>query len=84
GGSMREIALGYAVRFGQPAATAIADPLKFARASGRNSRLIGPTRLRGQLELDLAASRPRQLPGGFVDFLLGRGAHGRRSIARDR
>ena len=42
---------------------------------GRYSRgLISPTQLRGQFEVAEITSRPQEFAGGFVDFLLGRGA----------
>jgi hypothetical protein len=42
---------------------------------GRFSRgLIGPTQLRGQVEVSKITSRPQEFASGFVDFLLGRGA----------
>lgn len=42
------------------------------RESGRY--LVGTAQLREQFEMSNIASRPQELVGGFVDFLLGRGA----------
>ena len=42
------------------------------RESGRY--LVGSAQLREQFEMGNVASRPQEFVGGFVDFLLGRGA----------
>jgi hypothetical protein len=45
---------------------------RLSRDSGRY--LVGPVQLREQLEMGNITSRPQEFAGGFVDFLLGRGA----------
>jgi hypothetical protein len=72
---MTAISLGQAARPSRLGRTAIAAAIKVGRltkASGRH--FVGPVRAREQFEVGNVSSRPREFAGGFVDFLLGRGA----------
>jgi hypothetical protein len=54
---------------------AITAAIKVGRLSRDSGRyLVGPVQLREQLEMGNITSRPQEFAGGFVDFLLGRGA----------
>jgi hypothetical protein len=54
---------------------AITAAIKVGRLSRDSDRyLVGPVQLREQLEMGNITSRPQEFAGGFVDFLLGRGA----------
>jgi hypothetical protein len=54
------------------AITAAIKAGRLSRDSGRY--LVGPVQLREQFEMGNVASRLQEFAGGFVDFLLGRGA----------
>jgi hypothetical protein len=70
---MTAISWGQAARLSRSGRTAIADTNKHRRSSGERSKyLIVPAQLRGQLERMGGAQQ--EFAGGFVDFLLGRGA----------
>ena len=72
---MTAISLGQPVRpsrLGMSAITAAIKGSQLSRDSGRY--LVGPVQLREQSEMGNITSRPQELAGGFVDFLLGRGA----------
>jgi hypothetical protein len=72
---MTAISLGQPVRpsrLGMRAITAAIKGDRLSRDSGRY--LVGPVQLREQFEMSNVTSRPQELAGGFVDFLLGRGA----------
>ena len=72
---MTAISLGLAARptrLGMRAITAAIKVGRLSRDSGRY--LVGPVQLREQLEMGNITSRPQEFAGGFVDFLLGRGA----------
>jgi len=72
---MTAISLGQAARpsrLGMRAITAAIKVDRLSRDSGRY--LVGAVQLREQFEMDSVASRPQGFAGGFVDFLLGRGA----------
>ena len=71
GDSMTAISLGQAARRGRLSRIAI----KVGRVT-RNSDgyLIGPAKLREHFEVGNVITRPQEFAGGFVDFLLGRGA----------
>jgi len=59
-------------RLGRTATTAAIKAGRFSRDSSRY--LIGPAQLREQFEVGNVTSRPQEFAGGFIDFLLGRGA----------
>jgi hypothetical protein len=65
-------------RLGMRAITAAIKAGRLSRDSGRY--LVGPVQLREQFEMGNVASRPQEFAGGFVDFLLGRGARHPRLI----
>jgi hypothetical protein len=72
---MTEISLGLAARPGRSGRTGAA--IEFDQISTNNSRNpTGPDQLREQLELNVGdfTSRAQECTGGFVDFLMGRGA----------
>jgi hypothetical protein len=72
---MTAVSLGQAARPSRLGRTAIAAAIKvgrLTRASGRHS--VGAVRAREQFQVGNVGSRPREFAGGFVDFLLGRGA----------
>jgi len=72
---MTAISLGLAARPSRLGMRAISAATKVGRLSRDSSRyLVGPVRLREQFEMDNVTSRPQEFAGGFVDFLLGRGA----------
>jgi hypothetical protein len=73
---MTAISLGLAARpsrLGMRAITAATKVGQLPRDSGRY--LVCSVQLGEQFERGNAASRPQECVGGFVDFLLGRGAH---------
>ena len=73
---MTTISLGQATRpsgLGMRAITAAINGGRLSRDSGRY--LVGSVQLREQFEMSNVTSRPQEFAGGFVDFLLGRGAH---------
>jgi hypothetical protein len=73
---MTAISLGQAARGGRLSRMAITTAIKVSRMSSNNDGyLIGPAHLRGHFELGNVTTRPQEFAGGFVDFLLGRGAH---------
>jgi hypothetical protein len=72
---MTAISLAYAARrsrLGRTAATAIVATGRISRDSGRD--VVEPAWLRDRFAAGNVASRSREFAGGFVDFLLGRGA----------
>jgi len=72
---MTAISLGQAarpIRLGRRAITAAIKAGRLSRESDRY--LVGPVQLREQFEMGNVISRPQEFAGGFVDFLLGRGA----------
>jgi hypothetical protein len=72
---MTAISLGQADRPSRLGIRAISAAIKVGRLSGHGGRyLVGPVQLREQFEMGNVTSRPQEFAGGFVDFLLGRGA----------
>ena len=72
---MTAISLGLAARPTRLGMRAITAATEVGRLSRNSSRyLVGPVQLREQFEIDNVTSRPQEFAGGFVDFLLGRGA----------
>jgi len=72
---MTAISLGLAARPSRLGMRAISAATNVGRLSTDSSRyLVGPVQLREQFEMDNVTSRPQEFAGGFVDFLLGRGA----------
>jgi len=72
---MTAISFGQAARPSRLGRTAITDAIKVGRFSRNSGRyLIGPAQLREQFEVSNLTLRPQEFAGGFVDFLLGRGA----------
>jgi hypothetical protein len=71
---MTAISLGQSARPGRLGIRAITAIKvgQIPRESGRY--LVGSAQLREQFEMGNIASRPQEFVGGFVDFLLGRGA----------
>jgi len=72
---MTAISLGLAARpsrLGMRTITAAIKGGRLSRDSGRY--LVGAVQLREQFEMGDVTSRPQEFAGGFVDFLLGRGA----------
>ena len=75
GGSMTAISLAHAARpsrLGRTAMTAAIKVGRLTRDSGGYS--VGPAQAREHFEVSTVISRPQEFAGGFVDFLLGRGA----------
>jgi len=74
--SMTAISLGQATHRNLLSRTAITGVIKVGPLpSDTGGRLVGPAQLRGQFEVGNVAPRSQEFAGGFVDFLLGRGAH---------
>jgi hypothetical protein len=72
---MTAISLGQAARPSRLGRTAIAAAIKAGRLTRDSGRyLVDPARVREQFEVGQVPSRPQEFAGGFVDFLLGRGA----------
>jgi hypothetical protein len=73
---MTAISLGQASRPSRLGMRAISAAIQVGR-SPRDSRryLVGPVQSREKFEMGKVTSRAQEFPGGFVDFLLGRGAH---------
>ena len=67
---MTAISLGHVSR---PAKTASTGAIRVGQFLKDNNRSIAPAQLREQLPR-FGASQPQEFAGGFVDFLLGRGA----------
>ena len=59
-------------RLGRRAITAAIKAGRLPRDS--DTYLVGPVQLREQFEMGNVTSRQQEFAGGFVDFLLGRGA----------
>jgi hypothetical protein len=59
-------------RLGKTAITAAIKVGRLTRYSGEY--FVGATRIREQFQVGNFISRPQEFAGGFVDFLLGRGA----------
>jgi len=53
-------------------------------SSNSDGYLIGRPQLRGHFEVGNITTRPQECAGGFVDFLLGRGARHSRWLPRSR
>jgi hypothetical protein len=71
---MTAISLGQAARRGRLSRMAITAAIKVGRVTNNSDGyLIGPAQLREHFEVGVT-SRPQEFAGGFVDFLLGRGA----------
>ena len=71
---MTAISLGQSPRPGRLDIRAI-TAIKVGRIQRESGRYLGGSaQLREQFEMDNIASRPQEFVGGFVDFLLGRGA----------
>jgi len=72
---MTAISLGQAARPSRLSRTAITAAIKVGRLTrDSGGYLVGRAQMREQLELSNVTSRPQEFAGGFVDFLLGRGA----------
>jgi hypothetical protein len=72
---MSAISLGQAAHRGRLSRMAITAAIKVGRVSSNSDGyLIGPAQLRGHFEVGNITTRPQEFAGGFVDFLLGRGA----------
>jgi hypothetical protein len=69
---MTAISPGQASRLGMRAITTAIKDGRLSRDSGKY--LVGSSLLREQFEIGNLISRPEEFAGGFVDFLLGRGA----------
>jgi hypothetical protein len=70
---MTAISWGQAARLNRSSRPAITGTNRHRRSSGERSKyLIVPAQLRGQFER--IGSSQQEFAGGFVDFLLGRGA----------
>ena len=75
GDSMTAISLGQTGHNSRLSRTAITAAIKFGRLthdSGVHS--VGPTQVREPFEVGNVTARSQEFAGGFVDFLLGRGA----------
>jgi hypothetical protein len=70
---MTAISLGQAARRSRLIRTAITAAIKVGRANDSGG-MMGPARIRQRLDVCNVTSRSQEFPGGFVDFLLGRGA----------
>jgi hypothetical protein len=72
---MTAISPGQAARPSRLGMRAITTAIKDGRLSRDSGRyLVGPVQLREQFAMGSITSRPQEFAGGFVDFLLGRGA----------
>jgi hypothetical protein len=72
---MTAISLAHAARRGRLSRMAITAAIKVGRVTNNSDGyLIGPAQLREHFEVGNVISRPQEFAGGFVDFLLGRGA----------
>ena len=74
GDSMTAIPLGQAARRSRLTRMAITAAIKVGRLADDSGGTVGPAQLREQLEVGNVTSPSQEFPGGFVDFLLGRGA----------
>jgi len=73
---MTAMSLGQATHRGRFSRTAITGAIKVGGLpSDTDGCLVGPAQLREQFEVSDVTSRSQEFAGGFVDFLLGRGAH---------
>ena len=70
---MTAISLGQAAHISRTAITGAINVGPLSNDTG--GRLVGPAHLREQFGVSDVTSRPQEFAGGFVDFLLGRGAH---------
>jgi hypothetical protein len=68
---MTPISLGQATHRSRLSSAIKVGPLP----SDTGGRLVGPAHLREQFEVSDVTSRSQEFAGGFVDLLLGRGAH---------
>jgi hypothetical protein len=72
---MSAISLAQAAHRGRLSRMAVTAAIKVGRVgSNSDGYLIGPAQLRGHFEVGNITTRPQEFAGGFVDFLLGRGA----------
>ena len=72
---MTAISLGQAARPIRLSRTAITAAIKVGRLTRDSGGYLGgPAQVREQPEGSNVTSRPQEFAGGFVDFLLGRGA----------
>ena len=74
GDSMTAISLGQVARHSRLTTMAITAAITVGRLANDSGGTVGPARLRQQLNVGNVTSRSQEFPGGFVDFLLGRGA----------
>ena len=73
---MTVISLGQAARPNRLGMRAISAAIQVSRSPRDSGRyLVGPVQSREKFEMDNVTLRPQEFAGGFVDFLLGRGAH---------
>jgi hypothetical protein len=73
---MTAISLGLAARPSRLGMRTITAAIKVSRLSRDSGRyLVGPVQLPEKFEMGNVTSRSQEFAGGFVDFLLGRGAH---------
>jgi hypothetical protein len=73
---MTAISLGQAARPSRLGMRAITAAIKVGRLSRDTRRyLAGPVQSRDKFEMGNVTSRSQEFASGFVDFLLGRGAH---------
>jgi hypothetical protein len=73
---MTAISLGQAAHRRRLSRTAATGAIKVGPLpSDTRGCLVGPAQLRGQFEVTDITSQSQEFAGGFVDFLLGRGAH---------
>ena len=71
---MTAISLGQAARRGRLTRMAITAAIKVGRLANDRGGTVGPAQLREKFEVGNVTSRSQEFHGGFVDFLLGRGA----------
>ena len=73
---MTAISLGQAARPSRLGMRAVSAAIQVGRSSRDSGRyLVGRVQSREKLEMGNVTSQSQELVGGFVDFLLGRGAH---------
>ena len=75
GDSMTAISLGQTAHRGRLSMMANTAAIKFGRfANDSAGYSVGPAQAREQFEVGNVTARSQEFAGGFVDFLLGRGA----------
>jgi hypothetical protein len=73
---MTAISLGQAARPRRLGMRAISAAIQVGRSSRDSGRyLVGSVQSREKFEMGNVTSRSQEFAGGFVDFLMGRGAH---------